>query len=122
MSPTWFKYNQLFPGGGNLAAVNGMNMNTINGLNTLSNMAAYSNGVNNLNNIAVNAYQAGMNSMNGLAAFNALNGVGMVNGSGGWKRQWFAKHQRAGPKCLPDAIIRDGACHGSKWTRQYWKQ
>ena len=82
VSPTWFKYNQLFPGGGNLAAVNGMNMNAINGLNTLSNMAAYSNGVNNLNNIAVNAYQAGMNSMNGLAAFNALNSVGMVNGSG----------------------------------------
>ena len=64
-----------------MAAVNGMNLNTMNGLSTLSNMAAYSNGVNNLNNIAVNAYQAGMNSMNGIATFNALSGVGMVNGS-----------------------------------------
>ncbi len=81
VSPTWFKYNQLFPGGGNLAAVNGMNLNTMNGLSTLSNMAAYSNGVNNLNNIAVNAYQAGMNSMNGIATFNAINGVPMVNGN-----------------------------------------
>ena len=56
-----------------------MNINTLNGLNTLSNMAAYSNGVNNLNSMA--AYQAGMNGMNGIAAFNAMNGVGMVNGN-----------------------------------------
>ena len=82
ISPTWYKYNTIFPANGNMAAVNGMNaaLNQINGaLNSFQNITQYSNGVNNMNGLSLNAYATGLNNVNSLAALNAMNT--MVNGN-----------------------------------------
>ena len=82
VSPTWYKYNNVFPSNSNMAAVNGMNaaLNQINGaLNSFQNIAQYSNGVNNLNGLPLNAYTGNLSNVNSLAALNAMNT--MVSGN-----------------------------------------
>lgn len=78
VSPTWYKYNTVFPSNSNMAAVNSMNaaLNQINGaLNSFQNIGQYSNGVNNLNGLSLNAYAAGINNV---ATLNAMN-TGLTN-------------------------------------------
>ena len=81
VSPTWYKYNSVFPtANNNIAAVNGMNaaLNQINGaLSSFQNIAQYSNNVNQMSSLSLNAYATGLNNV---AALN--NAMNMVNGNG----------------------------------------
>jgi len=81
VSPSWYKYNNVFPSNSNMTTVNGMNaaLNQINGaLNSFQNIAQYSNNVNNMTALPLNAYTNNLNNVNSLAALNAMNNIGTL--------------------------------------------
>lgn len=64
-----------------MTTVNGMNaaLNQINGaLNSFQNIAQYSNNVNNMTSLPLNAYTNNLNNVNSLAALNAMSNIGTL--------------------------------------------